>query len=120
MRRPGYDAEEMTEYLLDPNPDERPSLGPGRVAELREHVLREARKLSEWAGVELVFERPRRASDIALLWFEGDRTAVLRAVGGWEPSPDVELQLAHARPTGSRFELSLYVAARGGDVHASD
>lgn len=110
----------MTEYVLDPTPNERPSLSPGKIAELRELVLREARERSEREGVQLVFERPRRASDIAILWFEGDRRSVLRAVGGWEPSADVELQLAHARPHGAHFELSLYVAAREVDVLASD
>lgn len=102
----------MTEFVLDPNPDERTALRPRQVAALREQVLREARERSENEGVEVVFGRPRRASDVAILWFEGERRAVLRAVGGWDPHPAVQLQLAHARPYASRFELSLYVAAR--------
>mgnify|MGYP000436379204 CR=1 FL=1 len=103
----------MTEYVLDPTRTDRPELRPDEVATLREQVLREARERSEREGVELIFERPRRRSDIAILWFEGERRAVLRAVGGWTPDAPVELQLAHARPHASQFELSLYVTVRG-------
>jgi hypothetical protein len=102
----------MTEYILDPTRSDRPELHPDQVASLRERVVREARERSAREGVELVFEAPRRRSDVAILWFEGERRAVLRAVGGWDPHPDLELHLAHARPHASRFELSLYVAVR--------
>ena len=104
----------VTDYVLDPSEQDRPPLAPERAAELREQVLSEARQRSEREGVDLVFEPPRRASDVAILWFEGERRAVLRAVGGWTPHPDVEIHLAHARPRQARFELSLYVAARDG------
>ena len=106
----------MTEYILDPTPTDRPELRPDQVAALQRRVLREARERSEREGVDLVFEAPRRRSDVAILWFEGERRAVLRTVGGWDPHPGLELHLAHARPHASRFELSLYVTVR--TVHA--
>ncbi len=102
----------MTEYILDPTSTDRPELHPDQVEALQQRVLREARARSEREGVNLVFEAPRRRSDVAILWFEGERRAVLRAVGGWDPHPGLELHLAHARPHAARFELSLYVAVR--------
>jgi hypothetical protein len=106
----------MTEFVLDPTRHVRPVPRQGRVAELRAYVLREARERSEREGVELIVERARRSSDVALLWFEGDRRAVLRTVGGWDPDPAVELQIAHAGARSSHYELSLYVAVRDGET----
>ena len=102
----------MTEYILDPTRTDRRELRPEQAASLRTHVLREARERSEREGVEIVVEAPRRRSDVAIVWFEGERRAVLRAVGRWDPHPDLEFHLAHARPRSARFELSLYVAVR--------
>jgi hypothetical protein len=106
----------MTEYILDPTRTDRRELRPEQAASLRTLVLREARHRSEQEGVELIVEQPRRRSDVAILWFEGERRAVLRAVGGWDPHPDLELHLAHARPRAARFELSLYVTVRNGEL----
>ncbi len=110
----------MDEYVFDLGDDVRPAPVPARRAELRERALREARTRAERYAIELVVEEPRRSSDLALLWFQGERTAVLRTVGGWEPSGGLELQIAHAGPQGPRYELALYVVARRRVGLASD
>lgn len=110
----------MDEYVFDLGDDLRPAPRPARRAEMREQVLREARSRAERYAIELVVEEPRRSSDVALLWFQGERTAVLRTVGGWEPSSGLELQIAHAGPQGAKYELALYVVSRSTLVGASD
>ena len=98
----------MTEFLLDPD-DGRPTLTAALRNALTKRVAREARELAARAGVTVVFEESRRASDLALLWFSGERSAVLDLVGDWDPAGPYALQIAHAGPRGVRYELALYV-----------
>lgn len=110
----------MDEFVLDPGYDARPAPLPGRIAELRETIVRDARARAQRAGVELVVEASRRSSDVALLWFSGERRPVLAIVGDWEPDEPVELQIAHAGPRGARYELALYVVVKGDPSRAAD
>lgn len=102
----------MQEFIFDLDDDVRPAPKPVRRAELRERILDEARRRAERHAISVVCEEPRRDSDVAMLWFEGERTAVLRTVGGWEPDGGMQLQIAHAGPRGARYELALYVVVR--------
>lgn len=102
----------MEEFIIDLDDDVRPAPKPVRRAELRERILGEARRRAERHAISVVCEEPRRDSDVAMLWFEGERTAVLRTVGGWEPDGGMQLQIAHAGPRGARYELALYVVVR--------
>lgn len=110
----------MDEFVLDPGHDARPAPRRGRIEELRETIVRDARSRAARAGVELVVEDSRRSSDVALLWFSGERRPVLAIVGDWEPDEPVELQIAHAGPRGARYELALYVVARTDRSPAAD
>ncbi len=100
----------MTEFLLDPD-DGRPTLTAALRTALTKRVAKEARALAARADVTVVFEEPRRASDLALLWFSGERSAVLDLVGDWDPNGPYAIQIAHAGPRGVRYELALYVVA---------
>lgn len=127
----------MDDHLMDPGdqvepgelePSGRPSgrmaerTPPRRArrAELRARVEQEARRVAERRGVEVAMEEPRRASDIAVMWFRGDRASVLRAVGAWRPDAPVEVRIAHAGSLGVRYELALYVLPRAvGETRAA-
>jgi hypothetical protein len=101
----------MDEFVVDPASRARPAPRPARRRELRAALVREARRRAERAGVDVLVQEARRASDLALLWFRGERTDVLRAVGGWQPGGGVVLQIAHAGTYGPRYELALYAVA---------
>ena len=98
----------MTEFLLDPD-DGRPTLTAALRNALTKRVAHEARVLAKRADVTVVCEEARRASDLALLWFSGERSAVLSLVGDWDPDGPYAIQIAHAGPRGVRYELALYV-----------
>ncbi|MEX2502185.1 MAG: hypothetical protein WD336_07400 [Trueperaceae bacterium] len=98
----------MTEHLLDPDEAERPALHPTARASLARQVADEARALAARGDVSVVCEEARRTSDLALLVFHGERSAVLQLVGDWEPRGPFAIQIAHAGPRGVRYELALY------------
>lgn len=98
----------MEGYVLDPKEPATPR--PARRTELRDRVVAEAGEVARAHELRLVVEPARRASDLAMLWFQGDRTDVLRAVGEWDPGSDVALQIAHAGPCAGRYELVLFAA----------
>ena len=102
----------MTDHVLDPQDKHRARPHAARQAELRDGVLRQASDRARRHEVDLVARPTRRASDLAMLWFQGDRVRVLRAVGGWNPGPGIELHIAHASRCAGRYELALYAALR--------
>jgi hypothetical protein len=110
----------MDEFVVDPAQVARPAPRPARRRELRQALTREARRRAARAGVDVVVQEARRASDLALLWFQGERTAVLRTVGGWQPGGGVVLQIAHAGGYGPRYELAVYAVAAGAAPRAGD
>ncbi|MDZ7799889.1 MAG: hypothetical protein U5K81_03720 [Trueperaceae bacterium] len=111
----------MDDSLLDPGdtvtaqgprdaaPHRRTAPRRARRAELRREVEGDARRVAHPRGVEVASGEPRRASDVAVLWFRGERASVLRTVGGWRPTAPVEVRIAHAGMLGVRYELALYV-----------
>lgn len=101
----------MDEFVVDPAQDARPAPRPSRRRELHATLAREARRRGERAGVDVVVQEARRASDLALVWFRGERSEVLRTVGGWQPGGGIELQIAHAALNGARYELAVYAVA---------
>jgi hypothetical protein len=110
----------MDEYVFDPAQDARPAPRPARRRELHTTLAREARRRAQRSGVDVIVQEARRASDLALVWFRGERTEVLRTVGGWQPGGGIELQIAHAAMNGSRYELAVYAVVAGPDGADSD
>lgn len=100
----------MEGFVLDPQEPAVVSPRSPDRAELRDRVVHEASERARAHALRLVVEPSRRASDLVMLWFQGDRTDVLRAVGGWEPDEGVTLQIAHAGPCAGRYELVLFAA----------
>lgn len=102
----------MVDFVLDPEQGMRAQPHAARRAELRDDVLRQASDRARRHAVELVARPVRRASDLAMLWFQGDRVRVLRAVGGWYPGTGIELHIAHASRASGRYELAVYAVYR--------
>lgn len=101
----------MEDFLLDPTEATGASRNPCRTSDLRERVLCEARERARSYDLRLVVEPAQRASDLVMLWFQGERSKVLAAVGAWEPEVGVVLQIAHAGQCAGRYELVLFAAA---------
>lgn len=98
----------MEDFLLDPLDSPRPAPRASRRAELFERVLDAAAERAREHGIDVVAEPGRRASDLAMLWFQGDRSRVLHGVGGWDPGTGVLLQIAHGGHCAGRYELVVF------------
>lgn len=107
-------------FVLDPQDSVPFGPRPARRLELCERLVKQARARAAEHDVELVIEPARRVSELAMLWFQGGRSRVLRAVGGWDPGAGIVLQIAHAGHCGTRYELVLVAAVeRASSRHAA-